>query len=136
MIRLLFVPEEQIFFFPSQYNIVHGKPKVSLLPQLNCPTTQEVLLLPSTTSDITVEMIDDAKVQKIIFLMGFNPLELADFDWHCSMYESEVDVSCMENPYFSLPLYIDAFCAKIAVTADYCNYLRQFILSSVDIHTN
>lgn len=131
MIRLLFVPEEQIFFFPYQYNIVHGKPKVSLLPKLRCPNTQEVLLLPSNFSDIIEEELDDAKVQRIIYLMGFNPLEIADFDWRCSVYESAVNVSCKENPFASLPLYIDAFCEKVAVTADYCDQLRQFILSSV-----
>lgn len=131
MIRLLFVPEEQIFIFPNKYDIVHGKPKVSLLPKLQCPNTQQVLLFPSNSSDIIEEELDDAKVERIVFLIGFNPLEIADFDWRCSVYESVVGVSCKENPYATLPLYIDAFCDKVDVTADYCDQLRRFILSSI-----
>ena len=127
MIRLLFVPTSNTFVLASQsYQILHGKPRLHFLPQLQCSNTQSRLLLPYQRPPEDSPP-SDKKIQKLLTVEGNHLLEFIEVDWSCSIYGPQIGVSCEEDPYASLPQYLSNFCEMYALSTNHCEALREYI---------
>lgn len=151
MVTLMFVPKRNLYIIPSDViRIPHGKPGKPFLQHLQCPNTVERLLLPyqqhSIVDEENVDESDDYDdesteevaqeehvIQTIVFVEGYYPLEIADFNWHCREHEAIIGIPCSVNPYASLPYYIDAFCVRFGIAHSFCEVLRDHVMAKIPL---
>lgn len=107
MIRLMFIPDTQLYKF-TDTNIIHGKPKVGFLSDLNCP---------QVVGDFTSEQntyVTSTSITMLVLMNASNLHEVESFEWDCDTFQTNGNLgpefSCTIDPLPSLKLYCTDFC--------------------------